>query len=258
MEHWSTQLLTLGLATARIAVAFVVMPLFAQETVPALVRNSACVALGLICLAILPPVDIGALGAGGLLILYLKEAFVGLVIGLFFGSVLWAMEGAGQIIDAQVGASMAQIVDPMTGHQTSLNGAFLARLANVVFVFAGGLSLLVHVVLESYAAWPVAATLPRLTPGSLALFEGEFGRLMVLATLFAAPALIVLFLVDASLGLVNRFAQQLNVFTLSLSLKSFAATAIVFLLVGAYISAVVRDVAARPDLLIGFLKGLAR
>lgn len=256
--EWGTPLLTLGLATARILVAFTVMPLFAQDTVPALVRNSVCLTLGLICLVVLPPIDIGALGAGGLLMLYLKEAFVGLAIGLFFGSVLWALEAAGQIIDAQVGASMAQVIDPMTGHQTSLNGALLGRLANVVFVSAGGLSLFVHVVLESYAAWPVQSPLPKLDLTALALFEGEFGRLMVLATLFAAPVLIVLFLVDASLGLVNRFAQQLNVFTLSLSLKSFSATMILLLLLGGYVNAVVRDVASRPDLLIGTLRALAR
>jgi type III secretion protein T len=258
VEHWSNQLLLLGLATARFSVAFVILPLFAQDTVPALVRNSICVTLALICLVVLPPISISQMGPGDLLALYAKEAFVGLIIGLFFGSVVWALEAAGQIIDGQVGASLAQVIDPLTGHQTSLHGALLGRLASVVFVFAGGLSLIVKVVLESYAVWPITAPLPRLTTQGLAVFEGEFGRLMVLATLFAAPVLIVLFLIDASLGLVNRFAQQLNVFTLSLSIKSFAATAVILLLTGSYVGAVVREVTSRPNLLLGFLKGLAQ
>ena len=183
--------------------------------------------------------------------------FVGIVIGFFFGSVLWALEAAGNIIDTKVGATLAQVVDPLSGHQTSLNGAFLGRLASVVFVAGGGLSLLLRVLMESYAIWPVAAPMPVLTGSSLALFEGEFGRLMVLATLFAAPVLTVLFLIDAGLGLMNRFAQQLNVFTLSMSIKAFAASFVLLLLIGSYVTAILRDMASRPGVIHGILTGLA-
>ena len=256
MNGWADQLLLLGVATARIAVAFAMMPIFSTDTIPALVRNSILVSLGLVSLLIQPPLDTSIIGATEWVGIFAKEVFVGLIIGFFFGSVLWALEAAGQIIDTKIGATLAQIVDPLSGHQTSLNGAFLGRLAGVVFIFSGGLSLLVQVVMESYALWPIAATMPRLDPRGLALFEGEFGRLMLLATIFAAPVLTVLFLIDLCLGLMNRFAQQLNVFTLSLSLKSYAATGIILLLLGSYIEAIVRDIQSRPAIIIEILKGL--
>ena len=257
MNGWADQLLLLGVATARIATAFLMMPIFSTETVPALVRNSIFVSLGIVSLALQPALDATMLGPGQWGTIFAKEVFVGLLIGFFFGSVLWALESAGQIIDTKVGATMAQVMDPLSGQQTSLNGAFLGRLAGVVFIFSGGLSLLVQVIMESYALWPVASPMPTLDPRGLALFEGEFGRLMVLATLFAAPVLTVLFLIDAGLGLVNRFAQQLNVFTLSLSIKSYAATAILFLLVGSFVQAIVQDVASRPQVILNILRGLA-
>ncbi|PAX06976.1 type III secretion system export apparatus subunit SctT [Sphingomonas lenta] len=257
MNGWSDQLLLLGVATARIAAAFLMMPIFSTETVPTLVRNSIFVSLGIVSLALQPPLDTALLGPGQWGTIFAKEVFVGVLIGFFFGSVLWALESAGQIIDTKIGATMAQVVDPLSGHQTSLNGAFLGRLAGVVFIFSGGLSLLLQVIMESYALWPVAAPMPSLDPRGLALFEAEFGRLMVLATLFAAPVLTVLFLIDAGLGLVNRFAQQLNVFVLSMSIKSFAATVILFLLVGSFIEAIVRDLASRPQVLLAILRGLS-
>jgi type III secretion protein T len=257
VNGWADQLLLLGIATARIATAFLLMPIFSSETVPALVRNSIFVSLGIVSLALQPPLDATMLGPGQWVTILAKEVFVGGLIGFFFGSVLWSLEAAGQIIDTKVGATMAQVVDPLSGHQTSLNGAFLGRLAGVVFISAGGLSLLLQVIMESYALWPVAAPMPRLDPRGLGLFEAEFGRLMVLATLFAAPVLTVLFLIDAGLGLLNRFAQQLNVFTLSLSIKSYAATVILFLLVGSFIEAIVRDIASRPAVLLGLLRGLS-
>lgn len=249
-------MLLLGVATARIAAAFMLMPIFSPDLIPAMVRNSILVSLGIISLALQPTLDVSMLGPGQWGAMFAKEVFVGLLIGFFFGSVLWALEAAGQIIDTKVGATMAQIVDPLSGHQTSLNGAFLGRLAGIVFIFSGGLSLLVHVLMESYALWPVAAPMPTLDTRGLGLFEAEFGRLMVLATLFAAPVLTVLFLIDIGLGLINRFAQQLNVFTLSMSIKAFAATAIVLLLVGSFIEAITRDILSRPDMILNILRGL--
>lgn len=256
MSGWADQLLLLGVATARIAVAFVLLPMFSTETIPALVRNSILIALGLVSLALQPPLDASAIAPSGWVAIFAKEALVGLMIGFFFGSVLWALEAAGQIIDTKVGATLAQIVDPLSGHQTSLNGALLGRLAGMVFIMSGGLSLLVQVVMESYALWPIAATMPKLDPRGLAVFEGEFGRLMLLATVFAAPVLTVLFLIDMALGLMNRFAQQLNVFTLSLSLKSYAATLVIMLLLGSYVEAIARDIQSRPGIILELLKGL--
>lgn len=257
MGGWADQLLLLGMATSRIAATFLLLPMFSSETVPTLVRNSIFVSLGVVSLALQPPLDPSMLGPGQWATIILKEVFVGVVIGFFFGSVLWALEAAGAIIDTKVGATLAQVVDPLSGHQTSLNGAFLGRLASVVFVASGGLSLLLRVLMESYAIWPIAAPMPVLDMRSLVLFEGEFGRLMVLATLFAAPVLTVLFLIDAGLGLMNRFAQQLNVFTLSLSIKSFAATFVLLLLVGSYVTAILRDIASRPGVIREILTGLA-
>jgi type III secretion protein T len=258
MGGWADQLLLLGVATARVAATFMLLPMFSSETVPALVRNSIFVSLGIVSLAIQPPLDPSILGPAEWATILVKEVFVGLIIGFFFGSVLWALEAAGQIIDTKVGATLAQVVDPLSGHQTSLNGAFLGRLASVVFVSMGGLSILLRVIMESYAIWPVAAPMPVLDGRSLVLFEGEFGRLMVLATLFAAPALTVLFLIDAALGLMNRFAQQLNVFTLSLSIKAFAATFVLLLLTGSFVTAIIRDIGSRPEVIRGILTGLAR
>jgi len=256
MNGWADQVLLLGVATARVAATFMLLPMFSSETVPALVRNSIFVALGAVSIVLQPPLAISMLAPTDWATILLKEVFVGLMIGFFFGSVLWALEAAGQIIDTKVGATLAQVVDPLSGHQTSLNGALLGRLASLVFISMGGLSLLLRVVMESYALWPIASPMPQLDPRGLDLVTGEFGRLMVLATLFAAPVLTVLFLIDMGLGLMNRFAQQLNVFTLSLSIKSYAATFLILLLVGSYVGAVVRDIAARPGVLIAILKSL--
>lgn len=253
-----SQSLLVALALTRIATAFVLLPIFSPETVPALVRNSLFLAFGLIVLAYQPQILSTQLTAPQLVTLFAKEAFVGLVIGALFGTLLWAFEAAGQIIDTKVGATMAQVIDPLSGHTTSLNGEFLGRMANFVFMFSGGLLILVGVILESYAVWPITDLAPALKPAGVRLFEVEFSRLLTYAAILAAPALVVLFVVDAGLGLVNRFAPQLNVFSLGMAIKAWLATAILLAVAGGLINLLIRDMATRSDFIMGVLRALAR
>jgi type III secretion protein T len=48
--------------------------------------------------------------------------------------------------------------------------------------------------------------------------------------LLSAPVWIVLALADVALGLVNRYAQQLNVYVLSIAVKSWLAALVVGLM----------------------------
>jgi len=256
IDHWSAQALLLGLSTTRVAVALLLLPLFSPDTMPPLVRNAVFVALAVLSLALQPVVDVHALHAVMWLRLFGKEIFLGALIGLLFGSVLWAFEIAGQIIDMKTGASLAQVVDPLSGHQTPLTAAFLSRLAGFAFMGSGGLLLLVGLMLQSFALWPVDAVLPPPRLAGVTLVEAEFGRLATLGLLLAAPALVVLYLVEGVFGLVNRYAPQLNVFALSSSVKLLAAQALLLLMLTSFIQVLVDDIAARPPIVLRTLKAL--
>lgn len=212
-----------ALASTRFAVAFALLPLFSSETVPALVRNAIFIGFGLITLAVQPALQPGQWDGTHWLTLFAREALLGIGFGVLLGAVMWAFETAGQIVDTKVGATLGQVIDPLSGHQTSLSGALLSRLASYIFMAGGGFLALVAVLVQSFAIWPLAQPTLALPPGSLALFEQAFASFALLALLLAAPCLIVLYVVDLALGLVNRFAPQLNLISISMSLKSVAA-----------------------------------
>lgn len=249
----SSQAVTVALATTRIAVAFMILPLFSSETVPALVRNAIFVALAIITIVIQPEVSAGKISELSWLILFLKEVIVGLAIGFLFGIYLWAFETAGMIVDTQIGISMAQVMDPLSGHQTTLIGEFLGRFTNYIFITAGGLMLLVGVLLESYHLWPINQVLPDIRHVGVGLFEAEFGNFFRLTLLIASPMLVVIFLVDSVMGLINRYAQQFNVFFISISLKMLAAisvlVAMIFILADLLISELVKHAGAFPEVM---------
>jgi len=170
--------------------------------------------------------------------------------------VMWACEAAGQLIDSKVGSTQAQVMDPLSGHQTSLNGALFGRLASLVFMAGGGFMVMIGALLESYALWPVRTPLPPLAEGGARLFESEFGRIMLLTLLIAAPALVLLYVVEGVLGLINRFAQQLNVFSLSMSLKAVAAIWIVWVQLITLIQLLQDDLLTRGGVALRSLRAL--
>ena len=47
--------------------------------------------------------------------------------------------------------------------------------------------------------------------------------------LFASPLIIAMFLAEFGLGLMNRFASQLNVFSLAMAVKSAVASVLIIL-----------------------------
>ena len=223
--------------------AFIILPLFSSEVIPALVRNSVFVTLAVIAIVVQPPVDVATLTTAEWLNIFAKEAFIGMTIGVFFGVYLWAFEAAGVIIDTQIGSSMAMVFDPLSGHEVTLFGEFFSLWINYLFLAVGGLLLLVGVVLESYAAYPLDMPLGGLSVATVELFQSEFSRFVGFTLMIASPVVIVIFAIDLAMGLINRYAQQLNVLFLSMSLKSLAALIVIMTLLPFFFDLLVDEVA---------------
>jgi len=232
-------MLALGLTTPRIIGAFLMLPLLTAETVPAMVRNSFMVSLALVAIPIAmagaPLESMGVLQWGPIV---LKELFLGISIGFCFGIVFWALGAAGNVIDNQVGLGMASVFDPIQGHQTSLHGTFLSQFAAWLFMASGAFLVFLDLLLSSYVMWPVTSFVPVLQVTGLHMFIGQFGYLMTALLVLAAPAMVVLLLIDLSFGLVNRYAPQLNVFALTMPIKAWLATAMILLMLGVYVEIV--------------------
>ncbi len=245
--HW---LMAIAISLPRIAASFLVIPLLTQDTAPPLVRNSLFVSMAIL----LAPVIASAETIGSIIpeqwpLIILKEIFIGTCLGFLFSSVFWAIGMAGGIIDTQAGSNMANAMDPLQGHQTTLNGLWLSRFASVLFVASGGFLLFLDLLFGSYQIWPINSAFPELHPKQSLLFISEFKYTMTAALAICAPAMMLLALLDFIAGLINRFAEQLNVLQLTTPIKNWVAGFILLLSMGTIIEIVLNRLAHNQMLL---------
>jgi type III secretion protein T len=252
IDHIGATAGAVALSLPRIVAAFMVLPLLTGANMPSLVRNSFFVSLAILIYPVAGATAAAAdHNAAQVLwpLLIVKELFIGALFGFLFSSVFWAVSAAGNLIDTKVGSNFAAAVDPLQGHETSLTGQLLTQLASWLFMSTGAFTLFLGLLMKSYALWPISEMLPRAVPLGESVVIDDFASLLTLALLLSAPALVVLSLLDLSLGLVNRYAQQLNVFALTMPLKAWVATWIVLLSLGTFVEVITRHLFANRALL---------
>lgn len=248
------------LGSTRLAVFASIAPFLGVARLAATARSALVLSLYVVMhpavLATLPPVfplePSGWLLLGALI---LKEVFIGFVLGWLSGLIFWAVEGAGFFMDNQRGASMAVEQDPLSGSETSPTGEFLMMSTVYAFFASGAFCALLAFLYGTYEVWPVGELLPGafFTKAGAALFFGEkLADLARLIVLISAPVVLACLFADAALGLINRFAPQLNVYVIAMPVKCAVAS---FLLIF-YFAMLMTDSAERFAIFGADLAGL--
>jgi type III secretion protein T len=116
---------------------------------------------------------------------------------------------------------MATTFDPVAGSQTSLLGSFLIQMITVLFFILGGFFFFMKMIYKTYVLWPVFTFYPKFDSNFPIFFLALADEMMEVIFCLAGPILIVLFLAEFGLGMISRFAPQLNVFFLAMPVKSW-------------------------------------
>lgn len=236
-ENLTNFLVMLLISSARIATTLIIAPFFGPNFIQGMARNVVIINLSLImvpfALTQIPGYTIDALTLTAVLA---KEAILGFLLGMMISILFAAAESAGAAIDFQRGSSISQAFDPTSGSTTTLLGGLFTKIAVYVFFVQGGIFVFMAILYKSFGVWPIFSFYPNFPPG-FADFTLQLGDLiMKIAVLISAPIFIVLFFSEFGLGMLNRFAPQLNVFSISMSVKSgLAALILVFYIPSVFI-----------------------
>jgi type III secretion protein T len=215
--HW---LIAYGLALARPLALLGINPMFARLQIGSFIRGA--VATGL-ALPMVPRVAVQlheASSTVAMLLLCAKEAVVGTVMGLLLGVPFWALDVAGDVLDAQRGATQGRLNDPAGFENVSISGTLLLMSGIALFVLTGGLETLTQLLYGSWSLWPPLGALPRVDAQTPRLLLGLLDRLTGQGMLLAGPIVVAMLLTDMAMMIVARVAPQLRTDDMVLSARN--------------------------------------
>ncbi len=214
-------IIAFALGAVRMTGAFMICPALGESMIMGTARRAAILGFSVLAapmiLANMPP---GEPNPWMLMLLAAKEVLIGFLIGFFAAVPFWVAENIGNLIDNQRGATMGEVYSPLSGAQVSTTGIFFTQIVSTVFFISGAVFLVLGAVYASYEVWPVFSGVPDVSPNAPEFILRELDGMLKNTVVISAPIIILMFLATIGLGFVNRTAPQLNVFFLSMPVKS--------------------------------------
>lgn len=210
----STEIRILLAIVFRLSVVFVMLPFFGGVQVPRIIKM--CMVLSVSAMVYLiphPALKPLSFDPVDLIQTVVGEFLFGVILGVTMSIVFGAFQCGAELISFQMGFGFAQAVDPQSGAQMPLVSGWFQVVAMLILLNVNGHHLILKALVESFSLVPV---------GGLVLGTATFGHLSVLsAHMFvlgvqiAAPVAVSILLAHMGLGLINKFAPQINILVAS-------------------------------------------
>jgi flagellar biosynthetic protein FliR len=215
LEQLTVYMLIIG----RIAGVFIQAPIFNSRSFPFLAKTAIAVWTAIL-LWFVTPIHHTLPTTFPLLVLALVfEIAIGFTIGFICNIIFIAVQSAGEIMDMQMGLSVATALDPVFGAVISVIGRLAFFTALIIFITADGHHLILSALHQSFSALPVGKFANFASP-NLAMQIIELGSLLWLTAIkLAIPTVLLIFISDFTFGIVSRVAPQVNVFMLGFQVK---------------------------------------
>lgn len=206
------------LVLTRLSAFFACLPVFSWRAIPGVVRMSLglWIAIFFASELTLPfdPAKITMVQAG---LMVASEAVYGGAMGLAAAMVFWAVRVGGSIADQQMGFSMIEALDPISGEQTDMVALILETLFLLLFLSAEGHHMLLMMFQKSYHAFPLGS-MPDIN--MLTNMVVQSGSVMLMSALkLAAPILALFMVLMVVLGVFARVLPDMNMLFESMPIR---------------------------------------
>ncbi len=211
-------ILSFILTIMRVSIVMFMLPIFSSDRAPVQVKAAATIVitLGIWPQLSLPAIDMPAHPVD-LVILFLNELVLGLLISMCINFVFMAIQAGGELFGFQMGFTMINFADPLTGNQTGITAFFLWMVATLTFLSLDG---------HLYMFQAFAMTFKVIPAGGLVLSDMLLAevlvlssQLFILAIKIASPVMVSLFLIELALALVSRTSPQINIMDIGFPVK---------------------------------------
>ncbi|WP_027180446.1 flagellar biosynthetic protein FliR [Maridesulfovibrio bastinii] len=248
-----SDLLSFYLTLFRVSIVMFLLPVFGSSSIPNMVKAALTL---VITLAVWPQLSFdGSLMPASpyqIALMILGELILGLVFNIVITVVFAAIQTGGNFIGVQMGFSMVNVLDPVTGTNEAVTAHFLYMCALLIFLSLNG---------HLYMISGIAKTFEYIPPGELLISPTLYTQVMnitetlfVLAIQVAAPIIASIFVIDLALALIGKMAPQMNVLMLGFPIKILVGLiflGMVFTVLGMHVSGFVAGI---PEYMLNVIK----
>ena len=219
MVDWA-QLYLFELIFMRMSGFLLFNPLLGRSNLPAMVKTGMALVLSILVF--------GTAGTGVPQPDTLVELGIGLVLGFVMRVVFSVVQIGGEVIDTQMGMTMAQIYDASSQANLSVTASLLNILLILDFFAENGHYTLMRLLTTSGELVPYGAA--ALGDGVYAYVIELFLACMLLAVKLAMPILAAELLGEVGMGVLMKAIPQINAFVINIELKVIIGLLLFFLL----------------------------
>lgn len=202
----------------RVSIVLFMLPIFDVQGLPGLWKAAVCMVL---TFAIWPVIQLSGYSMPAhpfdIALLIFGEVVLGLILAISIRFFFAGIQSGAEMLAMQMGFSMMQFADPLSGNQTGLIAQMLYTVTILIFLTLDGHLFLISGFIETFAYIPA---------GGLLITEALFDQIInlsnivfILAVKIIAPVMVAIFLVELSLGLMNRVAPQMQIMEIGFPVK---------------------------------------
>ena len=246
MVGWS-ELFGFEMVLARISGFVLFSPILGRSNIPGYAKTGLILVLSVFVYGLGPPGTVVEL-----VVRLGVELIVGFVLGFLMQLCAAIVQAGGEIIDAQMGLTMAQIYDASSQANMSVTASLLNILFFLNFFAENGHYTLMRILLGSAEILPFGTAV--LGEAAASYMAEVFFSSMLLAVKMALPILAAELLGELGMGILMKAIPQINAFVINMELKVIIGLILLFLFLTPLSEFLL---GAEADMLSGLRRGLA-
>lgn len=221
------------LVLVRVSALVMTAPFFSYNSVPVRVRAAMSVFLSLVMISVIPVIDLNYSGVIGYSVLILKETLIGFTLGFMCNMCFFIVSFSGQLMDMEMGLSMASMFDPMTNTQISVTGNIYNYLLMLMMVVTNMHYYIVRAIADSFTYFNIGkAIIPIADIKNLVVdFIGSY---FIIGFRIILPVFCCMLLINVVLGVLAKAAPQMNMFVVGLQIKVLVGLIVLVLILQSF------------------------
>ena len=218
------------LILVRVSCFVYIAPFYGMVNVPGRLKVGLAVCIALLINGFVDTSQVVYTGMLGYAVIVLKEGITGLLIGLAANICNSIILFAGNIIDMDIGLSMAQEFDPINHTQVTITGNLYFYFVMLLLVVSDMHHVILNSFVDAFALIPINGQVfawEHLAAGFITYMADMF----VIAFRIMLPIFACIMILNSILGIMAKVSPQMNMFAIGMQLKILVGFAVLLLTV---------------------------